>query len=368
MDGALFSDKTHLRIDALRAMLKGRQALSGQLLLPWKRLSHLEGALTFTRYRLFCGGLATGEIDGTLRMHPLPDESATLVTGEIRLPHTDVQLPGATPGRVIIPQIKTITEADRRRAARAALQAATTAPVSGVPHLDIDLLAPSQVFVRGRGLDAEFGGKIRLTGTAAQPVAEGLFESRRGSFTFLDRSLSLTSASIRFSGPMPPSPFLDIQATTLVKDTTITVGLTGSAAKPELAFTSDPPQPKDELLALLLFGRQLSGLSPFQVAQLAQSLAELSGQGGSGPGALDRVRSFLGVDALNVGASGSNNDVTVGTGKYITDKVYVGVTQGAKPESREVTTEVEVYPHLSANTAIGASGQQSLGVSWKYDY
>ena len=87
----------------------------------------------------------------------------------------------------------------------------------------------------------------------------------------------------------------------------------------------------------------------------------------SGPGALGKVRSFLGVDTLDVGTD-TNNNVSVGTGKYITDKIYVGVKQGAKPDSRAVTTEVEIRPHLSADTSVSADGQQSLGLQWKYDY
>ena len=41
--------------------------------------------------------------------------------------------------------------------------------------LDLTVNAPQQIFVRGRGLDAELGGSIRLTGPLSSPRAVGQF-------------------------------------------------------------------------------------------------------------------------------------------------------------------------------------------------
>jgi translocation and assembly module TamB len=50
-------------------------------------------------------------------------------------------------------------------------------------QLNLAINAPQQVFVRGRGLDAELGGQIRLTGSVSRIVADGAFELRRGRST-----------------------------------------------------------------------------------------------------------------------------------------------------------------------------------------
>jgi translocation and assembly module TamB len=346
-------------LEALHASSQDNGTVAGNARLALGGAQALQGSLAFHRFHLFCGGMASGDVDGTLlasgSLH-----GATL-GGALTLSPLNVELPGAGGQATAIPQVKTVRMDARKKAKKAAAQEAKPFPLT----LHVTVNVPEKLFVRGRGLDAEFEGKLEVTGPATAPQVEGTFTTRRGTFMLLDRQMTLSSGTIRFEGPIPPSPFLDIQATTIASTTTVNVSLSGSAAKPELTLTSTPALPQDEILALLLFGRQLSSLSPFQVVQLAQSTAELAGYGGGG--AISKVRSLLGVDTLNVG-SDANNDVSVGAGKYITDKIYVGTTQGATPQSRAVTTEVSVYPHISANTSINQSGQQSLGLQWKYDY
>ncbi len=43
-------------------------------------------------------------------------------------------------------------------------------------RLALDIQAPNQIFVRGRGVDAELGGSLGVTGTSAAPVVSGAFK------------------------------------------------------------------------------------------------------------------------------------------------------------------------------------------------
>ena len=363
VDARITSNGKEVQLQSLSSKSQNGGSLSASGHLSLVGAKPLAARLAFSHFHLFCGGLAAGNIDGAIDASG--SLNATTVAGKITLETLNVQLPGTAAGKAHIPQVKTVrlqVNAQGKPVKKTASAASVSSPVT----LHVTLNAPDHIFVRGRGLDAEFFGGLAINGPATGPSVTGKFETRHGTFDVLDRNLKITTGAIRFEGAIPPSPFLDITAESTVESTTIDVSLTGPATKPVIALTSTPALPQDEVLALLLFGRSLSSLGPFQVAQLAQSAAELAGYN-SGPGVLDKVRSFLGVDTLNVGTD-SNNDVNVGAGKYITDKVYVGVTQGAKPESRSVTTEVEVRPHVSADTAITTDGQQSLGLQWKYDY
>lgn len=167
---------------------------------------------------------------------------------------------------------------------------------------------------------------------------------------------------------MPPSPYLAVKATTTAQGTEITLNVTGTAAKPQLALTSNPSLPQDEVLALLLFGRKLANISPFEAIKLAQATRVLAGLDGGEPGILDKARQTLGVDTLDIGSGGDDGDVTVTTGKYLTDDVYVSVEQGAEPEDRLLKTEVELTPSISGNTTVDGVGNQSIGIEWKRDY
>lgn len=316
----------------------------------------LRGEATFDQFKLFCGGMMNGQIDGTIAA--TGTTRAMMVAGKLVLGPLNIQIPGARVSSNI-PEVETqwVRPGDTQ----------TQEAEPSVIALDITLDAPRQLFVRGRGLDAEFAGALSITGTATTPKLDGKFEKRRGTFVLLDRVLALDTAAITFDGPMPPSPFLDVKASTKVNANTITVALAGNAAKPKLSLSSSPTLPQDELLALLLFGRQLERISPFEALQLAQATRTLAGLDGGGPGIVGSIRDALGLDRLEVGADADSN-VSVSTGKYVTDDVYVGVVQGAKPEDREVVTEITLTPSISGKTAVDSIGNQSVGVEWKHDY
>ncbi len=66
--------------------------------------------------------------------------------------------------------------------------------------LNLTVDAPEQVFVRGRGLDTEFGGSMRITGTATAPVTVGALHLRRGSLSLGGHTLDFTDGTIAFNG------------------------------------------------------------------------------------------------------------------------------------------------------------------------
>jgi translocation and assembly module TamB len=111
-------------------------------------------------------------------------------------------------------------------------------------------------------------------------------------------------------------------------------------------------------------------LTAIEAAQLAASVAELTGRGGGAGGILGRIRSSLGVDVLRVESSETSNSATpdVAAGKYLTDDVYIGAKQGATAESGAAEIEVELTPNISIESSVGQQGQSEVGVNFKWDY
>ena len=313
----------------------------------------LRAQLGMKSLRLFCGGLASGQVDGTLGVSGVLADHT--VTGNVLVGPLNVRIPGAS-RQVDIPQVAVERVSARR-----------TASLPVVTRLNVVLDAPQQIYVRGRGLDAEFGGKLTVTGTAGAPQIHGSLSALRGHYTLLDRSLDLADSSVRFEGPVPPSPYLAIKATTRAQGTDITLNVVGTAVKPQLALSSSPALPQDEVLALLLFGRKLANISAFEALKLAQATRVMAGLDGGEPGILDKARETLGVDTLDIGSS-EEGDTTVTTGKYLTDDVYLSYQQGTEPEDRLFKTEIELTPSVTGNTTVDGVGNQSIGIEWKRDY
>lgn len=351
VNGTMLLSNDAVRLQNMTAHDAANHTLAANLRLALTGAKPFDGAVAMDHFRLFCGGIATGHIDGRVGASGTMEKMQ--LAGRLTLGPLNVQLPGAQT-EADIPSVKIV-----RRQTRESLP-----PVVG---LNITLTAPNQIFVRGRGLDAEFGGDLSVTGFANRPVISGQFTSRRGSFALLDRALKLNKAELRFAGSIPPSPFLAVDASTKAQNTTITVDLSGPALTPALTLSSNPVLPQDEVLALLLFGRQLQTISPFQAIKLAQAARTLAGLDGGEPGILDKARNALGLDALSVGTA-DDNSMTISTGKYITDRVYVEVQEGARAEDKQIKTQIELTPAISGNTTIDGNANQGVGLGWRHDY
>ncbi len=238
------------------------------------------------------------------------------------------------------------------------------------PDIDLDVLVnlPRRVFVRGRGLDSEWGGAVKISGTAAEPKADGKLELVRGQVSVVGKTFKLDSGTVTLPPGEEISAEIDVVAIHSGGDLETTVRIAGPVANPEITFSSVPDLPQDEIIAKMLFNKSAAGLSPIEAVQLAAALAELSGGGGGG--VMDFARKTLGVDVLRVesGGEGSNAGPAVNVGKYVTDGVYVGVKQGITPESSSVGVEVEITPNISVDSNVRQSGASETGVKFKLDY
>ncbi|WP_185984910.1 translocation/assembly module TamB domain-containing protein [Aureimonas mangrovi] len=228
-------------------------------------------------------------------------------------------------------------------------------------NLDLTLNAPNQVFVRGRGLDLEVGGSIRITGPSSNLAIVGAFELQRGRFQILSRRLDFERASLTFSGDLVPT--LDIVAASDTGEATVRILITGPANNPSFAFTSSPALPQDEVLARLIFGQATTDLSPLQIAQLASAVATLTGVGGSS-GLLDNLRSQLGVDDIDIRTT-ADGQAAVGVGSYLNENTYVGVDSTGR-----VSIDLELGANVKARAAVSATegGGGEVGIFYEREY
>ncbi|MDQ2091147.1 translocation/assembly module TamB domain-containing protein [Marimonas arenosa] len=241
-------------------------------------------------------------------------------------------------------------------------QAATSgARLPGFP-LDLLIRAPNRVFVRGRGLDAELGGTLRLTGTTSDIVPVGRFELIRGRLDVLTRRLVLTEGSVRMRGSF--DPVISFAATSQVEDLAVSLRLDGVASAPELTVTSVPELPQEEALSFFLFGRDATGISPFQAIQLAAAIRTLSGQGGIG--LTGQLRQSLGVDELDFGTD-AEGTAQARVGKYISEKIYTDVTVKSDGTS-QINLNLEISPTVKMRGRLGSDGDSGIGVFYERDY
>lgn len=269
-------------------------------------------------------------------------QTAMNAGGTIRLGRTEINLPQHQPAD--LPNLQL------RRTGKPPPPPAPPVEVA----LDIELLAPDQIFVRGSGLDAELGGRLHIGGTSSHPTPDGGFKLRRGQYSLAGQNLNFTTGLVSFDGHLPIDPTLDFEASSSTSTVTATLAITGTASKPAIKLSAVPELPQDEVLAQLLFHRSASELTPVQLAQIAAGLAQLADIGGAGSfDPLGSVRKKLGLDVLSVGGSGGNSNVEAG--RNIAKGVYVGAKQSTSGTGSQATLRLDLAKGLRLEADLGVA-------------
>ncbi len=232
--------------------------------------------------------------------------------------------------------------------------------------LDLSIDFPGRSFVRGRGLDSEWNGKLHVGGTSVDPLVTGKLNVVRGTFAFAGKTFVVKSGTVSLDEGGSLEPEIDVIAEAELSTLLARVRIEGKASKPTITVSSEPSMPQEEVLAQILFGRSTGQLTAVQALQLAQTAASLSGAGGAN--VVDKIRQALGVDVLNVESNGDSGGATLKAGKYIRENIFLSVSQGTEPGTQQVGVEVEVLPNVSVDIDVGGSESGNVGLNWKYDY
>src|SRR5690606_9493442 len=97
--------------------------------------------------------------------------------------------------------------------------------------LDVTVNAPNQIFIRGRGLDAEVGGSVRLAGPLNNIQPVGAFALERGRLSVLGQRLDFETGTVTLMGDLDPQ--LNFVARTQGDGIAVFVTIAGRASAPE---------------------------------------------------------------------------------------------------------------------------------------
>lgn len=313
----------------------------------------------------------TVSVSGSLAAGPMIGGTITLGRTEIRIPSTGLG------GAKDIPAIEHLGDRPPVRATRARAglvpypsEEATAAGLAGPPatppanpaRLNLRIDAPNQIFIRGRGVDAEMGGTLRITGNAHNVVPIGYLQLIRGRVDLLGKRFDLDEGLLEMQGSLVP--VIRLVAETEQDGILTRITIEGEADDPKITFSAVPEMPQEEVLSHLLFGRGLDHISALQAAQLASAVATLAGKGGDG--IVSRLRNQIGLDDLDL-ATDDEGNVTVRAGKYLTDNVYTDVAVAGDGKTK-LNLNLDVTKSLTARGSIDNEGDSGIGLFYEHDY
>ena len=130
-----------------------------------------------------------------------------------------------------------------------------TPSLGGEILLEIEVEAYQSLRVRNRIADVTGSGDFTIRGTAQRPVILGTITLDEGTLSLENNRYEVTRGTVNFSNPRSTTPVVNFEATTDVREFTVTVVVRGSLDKLNLSFRSDPPLPASSIVSLLAIGQ-----------------------------------------------------------------------------------------------------------------
>ena len=205
---------------------------------------------------------------------------------------------------------------------------------------------------------------MSLTGTTKNIVPVGQISLIRGRLDLVGRRLDLNRGLVTLQGSF--DPYFEFEATNTSSAGTATLKFFGSLQDPQVEVTSSPERPPEEALGMLVFGDQFTNMSPLKIAQLASSLATLTGKTGAGGGILGGARDELGVSSLDL-TTDEDGNAQVGVGTYLTDNIYSDVAVNTEGRT-QLNLNLDVSDKITAKGKVDNEGNSSIGIFYSRDF
>jgi hypothetical protein len=221
---------------------------------------------------------------------------------------------------------------------------------------DVQINAPSTLQLRNNAVQLVARANLQLRGTYARPQLFGRAEVDRGEFLFEGKRYRITRGSMDQANPTKLDPFVDLEMETQVRvpgetyRVTITVNGTFDRALP--GFSSDPPLPESEILALLFsdvtpgqdveFRRYSTDMTPQQALVRERATRALTGAVTNEVGRV--AQQAFGVDTFqltpslvdpNTQSSRFDPGARLTIGKRLSERLYLTYSRSLSSSTRD---------------------------------
>ena len=204
--------------------------------------------------------------------------------------------------------------------------------------LDIRLRADDNAWIENSLGRVRTRFDLTVGGSVSEPVISGDIEALDGDINFQDRQFKLLVGRVNFVNPVSTEPYISFLGETYVKDFRVTFSLEGLLDNLNPEFTSSPPLPPEDVLALLALGEafrrtysydtstQLStaSLISFQLSEEAKKRAE-------GLFTLDRFR----IDPFIMGSS-AEMSARLTVGKKVSKNFFILYSTNLTTQREEI--------------------------------
>lgn len=235
---------------------------------------------------------------------------------------------------------------------------------------DVTLELGQRFFVKGKGLDAQVAGSLRLRIDDGQlPRANGSIEVVKGSYAAYGQKLEIRRGVLAFSGPLD-NPGLNILAVRPVPElegnVEAGVEVRGNALAPRARLVSTPAVPDTEKLSWLVLGHGAERASGSQFDALSAAANALFGAS-QGASLQARLAQAAGLDEVGIGRAPGLESTVLTLGKRLSSRAFLSYEQGVSGAATLVKLRYQLSRRLSLQAETGTSSAFDLLYSWTFD-
>jgi translocation and assembly module TamB len=243
-------------------------------------------------------------------------------------------------------------------------------------HIKLDVHVVTTPELQMQTAIAKLSGNadLRVRGTADRPVVTGRINSNEGGeLSFNGTKYRIDRGDVSFSNPARTQPFVDIQASTRVRDYDITVNLSGDVSQPNglvPKWRSEPPLPEADVINLLALGRtreESAALSSGGSSSFSGEASNLLISEALNTAVSSRVQRLFGVSHIKIDPQGLASETNVVRGPQVTieqqvaSNVTITYSTNVSVASQQI---IQVVYNVSRNVSIVALRDQNGVVSF----
>jgi translocation and assembly module TamB len=243
--------------------------------------------------------------------------------------------------------------------------------------LDVTVRLGDVQILRGQQLAIDLDGSVNAK-IAAATLVRGEIRLKSGKLNVQSKEFTIEKGTVSFVGDDPANPEVNVTAGWTAPDGTLVyVDYVGPVKTGKVTFRSEPPRPKNEILALILFGTaDGSSATPY-----ASKSAGTDTQVGTTVGGLATDGLSKGLDQITgmnvttkIDTSDSANprpEVEMQVAKDISlELAFVLGTPppGTNPDTSYATINWRFVRNWSLETTFGDYGSTFADLVWKYRY
>jgi translocation and assembly module TamB len=240
--------------------------------------------------------------------------------------------------------------------------------------IDVHIIMPDDLVLRGRDMQTAYsriglgnmnitvGGDVNVRKAPdGDPELIGTVSVVRGFYEFQSRRFDvLRDSQIHFLGLQPVDPSLQVGAQREISGVTAVVNIRGTARKPVVTLSSNPPMDEADVLSLIVFNQPINQLGEAERVNLAQRAGSMAAGYIATPLA-NSIADALDLDLFEIRPEGGiNGEPSVALGQQFGSRLFVQFRQDFGSADRsELSLEYRINQLLRLVSTVSQGAQET---------